>query len=109
VSVAGSVATGNGNGVFCATVPRGGVVAHGPSPSSATANVMNTTASYNNGDGILATGDGARAVATDCMLTENAGFGLHSVSFAQMLTRGNNTINGNGAGTISGATPLGGL
>jgi hypothetical protein len=109
VNVVDSVASGNGNGIFCGSLPRGGVVAHAPFPSSATADVMNTAASYNNGAGILATGDGARAVASDCMLTENATYGLQGISFAQMFTRGNNTILGNGSGDISGTTPLGGM
>jgi hypothetical protein len=79
-------------------------------PSTAKANVFSSASSYSTaGSGILGWGTGAVVVATDCLLNENAQYGLAGSLGAQAYTRGNNTVLGNGLGAMVGTTPLGGL
>ena len=62
------------------------------------------TGSENGSDGLLNNSNNALSVArySNCVFTDNGGFGVIVVTSATVETRGNNTITGNGTAPTSG-------
>jgi hypothetical protein len=93
VQIAHSVLTRNGSS---------GVKLTGGMTAFALASISDSTISQNGGSGVESYGPGGFALLSGTTIWGNVNFGVVSQNGANATTRGNNNINGNGAGDTSG-------